>query len=167
MVKMGMLGVKILVECCPSILTTLLPCSLQRLEAESTRVRQLEVQCSQLTQELAQSRANVQEGNYKIDNFDAVRRYVETCVVREWKQETLLPRCSYCLLMKLGSLKLVTLPFFRERDSLQSELDTLRQAMVEVEEASKASREEKEHARKEVLNIFSPALLPHDPLQLP
>lgn len=162
-----MLEVKILVECCPSILTTPLPCSLQRLEAESTRVRQLEVQCSQLTQELAQSRANIQEGNYKIDNYDAVRRCVEMCVVREWKWETRLPRCSYCLLMKLGSLKLVTLPFFRERDSLQSELDTLRQAMVEVEEASKASREEREHARKEVLSIFSPALLPHDPLKLP
>lgn len=38
----------------------------------------------------------------------------------------------------------------RERDGLQSELDTLRHAMVEIEGASKIGREEREQARKEV-----------------
>ena len=66
-------------------------CSLQHLGAESTRGRQLEAQCSQLTQELAQSRTHVQEGNYKIDNFDAVKRYRDMRVVRKRKRETLLP----------------------------------------------------------------------------
>lgn len=48
----------------------------------------------------------------------------------------------------------------RERDGLQSELDTLRHAMVEMEGASKISREEREQARKEVwLIIFHLYLL--------
>lgn len=43
----------------------------------------------------------------------------------------------------------------RERDGLQSELDTLRHAMVEMEGASRISREEREQARKEVWLLSS------------
>lgn len=52
----------------------------------------------------------------------------------------------------LLELKLFDTPPFlsRERDGLQSELDTLRRAMVEMEGASRISREEREQARKEV-----------------
>ena len=44
-------------------------------------MKQLESRCSQLTRELAQTRTLVQEGNYKIDNFDAVKRYEEPSLV--------------------------------------------------------------------------------------
>ena len=41
----------------------------------------VEERCSSLVGELAAVRAQVQEGDYKINNFDAVKRYVITLCV--------------------------------------------------------------------------------------
>lgn len=41
---------------------------------EKERVSGLEQQCSSLAQEIKIVRTEVLEGNYKVDNFDAVKR---------------------------------------------------------------------------------------------
>ena len=60
-------------------------------------MKQLESQCSQLRQELVQTRTLVQEGNYKIDNFDAVKRYGKSSLIprpRERKEHVVSVRGS-------------------------------------------------------------------------
>lgn len=54
------------------------------------------------------------------------------------------------VLLELKSFGTPLSSLSRERDGLQSELDTLRHAMVEMEGMSRMSREEREQARKEV-----------------
>ena len=47
----------------------------QELVQKRNKVRNLETQCSSLTQELGLVKTQVLEGNYKVDNFDSVKRY--------------------------------------------------------------------------------------------
>ncbi len=48
--------------------------TIQNMMREGERVSTLEQQCSSLMQELKMVRTEVREGNYKVDNFDAVKR---------------------------------------------------------------------------------------------
>ena len=47
---------------------------LQNLVLARNRVSSLDQECSSLTQELKLVKTQVLEGNYKVDNFDAVKK---------------------------------------------------------------------------------------------
>lgn len=48
--------------------------ALQNLAVAKDRVSSLELECCSLTQELKLVKTQVLEGNYKVDNFDSVKK---------------------------------------------------------------------------------------------
>lgn len=57
---------------------------LQRLEKVREEKAEAEVRCSSLTEELSSVRALVQEGNHKINNFDAIKKYANTTISSQY-----------------------------------------------------------------------------------
>lgn len=53
-----------------------MPCDIhpQNLAQEKERVQNLQEECSSLAHELKVVKLQVREGNYKVDNFDSVKR---------------------------------------------------------------------------------------------